>query len=283
MQPSLDLDPYLQRIGWTGAAPRGDLENLQRLVALHTAAIPFENLTPWLGQTVALGREALFDKLVHQRRGGYCFEQNGLFLAVLEALGLPVQRLAARVLWGLPAPAPTPRTHRVLLMLLDGEPWLVDVGFGSLTMTSAIRLVPDLEQVTPHERFRLQHHADDPLGDWHLQAEVVNAGSKTWRTLYRFTLHEQDALDDEMGSHFTATHPASRFVLHLVAARALPDRRLALFDRELRVHRIGQASELHLLNGPADARRRLAADFGLQLPDDPRLDDRLAKLFGAEA
>lgn len=271
------LATYLQRIGWTGPDPRADLVSLQRLIALHTAAIPFENLTPWLGQPVRLGDAALVDKLVQQRRGGYCFEQNGLFLAVLETLGLPVERLAARVLWGLPAPAATPRTHRLLRVVLNGDAWLVDVGFGGLTMTGAIRLLPDLAQPTPHERFRLQHHPHDLLGDWHLQAEVAGE----WRTLYRFTLHPQDALDDELASHFTATHPASRFVLNLVAARALPDRRLALFNRELRVHRTGQPSTLRTLVDVADARQVLSEDFGVRLPDSAVLQHRLAGLFDA--
>jgi N-hydroxyarylamine O-acetyltransferase len=281
MLSASDLAAYLHRLGWTGAPPRADLASLQRLVALHTAAIPFENLTPWIGQPVRLARDALLDKLVHQQRGGYCFEHNGLFLAVLETLGFQAERLAARVLWGLPAPVSTPRTHRALRVWIDGDAWLADVGFGGLTMTAAIRLVPDLAQPTPLERFRLQHHPDDLLGDWHLQAEIAGAGTPAWHTLYRFSLAPQDALDDEMASHFTATHPASRFVLNLVAARALPDRRLALLNRELRVHRPGQESELHVLADAGALRQRLVDDFGLRLPTDPRLDERLAALFDA--
>lgn len=274
-----DLAPYLHRIGWTGAAPRADLPTLQRLVALHAAAIPFENLNPWLGLPVRLGAEALHDKLVHQQRGGYCFEHNGLLLAVLQTLGFEVERLAARVLWGLPAPAPTPRTHRVLKVMVEGAAWIADVGFGGLTMTGAIRFEADAAQATPHERFRLLHQADDRLGDWHLQAEVDAGSGRDWRTLYRFTPHPQDALDDQMASHFTATHPGSRFVLHLIAARALPQHRLALFDRELRVHRVGRPSELRVLSGPDELRQVLTDDFGLRLPDHPALATRLTGLF----
>lgn len=279
MLPPQALDAYLHRIGWTGAPPRADLASLQRLVALHTAAIPFENLTPWTGRPVVLGPGQLIDKLVHQQRGGYCFEQNGLFLAVLTTLGWHVERLAARVLLGLPAPAATPRTHRLLRVAVDGEPWLVDVGFGGMTMSGAIRLVPDLAQPTPLEPFRLVQRPQDTLGDWHLQAEVAGE----WRTLYRFTLEPQDAVDDELSNHFTATHPASRFVLNLVAARTLPDRRLALLNRELRVHRPGRDSELHRLDSPAALRQRLVEDFGLRLPADTALDARLAGLFNPPA
>lgn len=282
-EAALDLDAYLQRIGWTGTPPRADLTSLQRLVALHTATIPFENLNPWLGLPVLLGPAALHDKLVRDQRGGYCFEHNGLLLAVLQSLGFQVERLGARVLWGLPAPQPTPRTHRVLKVMVDDEAWIADVGFGGLTMTGAIRFEADVPKATPHERFRLQHRPDDVLGDWHLQAELSTGdGAPEWRTLYRFTPHPQDALDDEMANHFTATHPGSRFVLHLVAARALPDRRLALFDRELRVHRVGRESELRVLAGPDELRRVLIQDFGLRLPEHPGLEARLASVFAGD-
>lgn len=277
MSFSLDLDAYLQRIGWQGFPPRADLDSLRQLAVLHAAAIPFENLNPWLGLPVDLSPQALQHKLVQQRRGGYCFEHNGLFRQVLEHLGFAVVGLAARVLWRLPEPAPTPRTHRLLQVTVAGEPWLVDVGFGGLTLTGALRLQADIEQPTAHEPFRLRHQPDDWLGEWHQQARI----GETWLTTYRFSLQPQHALDDELASHYTATHPASRFVNHLIAARALPDRRLTLQDRDLRVHWCIGRSEHHVIPDATALAQVLTDDFGLQLPQHPALDERLARLFVA--
>jgi len=272
---ALDLSAYLHRIAWPGPPPAPDAATLQHLAVLHAAAIPFENISPWLGEPVPLTTAALQAKLVNARRGGYCFEQNGLFRRVLEAIGFTVTGLAARVLWGQPADAITPRTHRALLLTLAGEPWLVDVGFGGLTLTGALRLQAEVAQETAHERFRLLHHPNDPLGPWHQQAWLGDA----WRTTYRFSLEPQHPVDDELANHYTATHPTSRFVHNLVAARALPDRRLALLNTDLRVHWRAGHSEHHPLPDVPALRQVLTRDFGLQLPDHPRLADRLASLF----
>lgn len=277
MTPAIDLDAYLQRIGWHGPAPRADLPSLRQLAVLHAAAIPFESLNPWLGLPVVLSLQALQDKLVRQRRGGYCFEHNGLLRGVLEQLGFQVIGLGARVVWGLPELVATPRTHRLLQVTVDDAPWLVDVGFGGLTLTGVLRLQADIEQPTAHEPFRLLHHPDDWLGEWHQQARI----GETWRTTYRFSLQPQHAFDDELASHYTATHPTSRFVNHLIAARALPDRRLTLLDRDLRIHWLGGASEHRVIADPVALSRVLTEDFGLQLPEHPALSARLNALFPA--
>ncbi|STM58270.1 Putative N-hydroxyarylamine O-acetyltransferase [Escherichia coli] len=88
------------------------------------------------------------------RRGGYCFEQNGVFERVLRELGFNVRSLLGRVVLSNP-PALPPRTHRLLLVELEEEKWIADVGFGGQTLTAPIRLVPDLVQTTPHGEYRL--------------------------------------------------------------------------------------------------------------------------------
>lgn len=122
----LDLDAYLKRIGYT-AAPEADVNTLRGLHRAHAATIPFENLDIVLDRTIDLDLGHVQDKLVRDQRGGYCFEHNLLFAAVLERLGYAVTRLAARV-----QPArPGPRTHMLLRVVADGDPWLADVGFGA--------------------------------------------------------------------------------------------------------------------------------------------------------
>src|SRR5690606_17659533 len=102
----------------------------------------------------------LEQKLVLSGRGGYCFEHNRLFGAVLESLGFDVTGLAARVLWEREPGSVMPRTHMLLTVDVAGEPYIADVGFGGLTLTAPLRLVPDLEQPTPHETFRVQRRDD---------------------------------------------------------------------------------------------------------------------------
>jgi N-hydroxyarylamine O-acetyltransferase len=127
---ALDLPAYLDRIGVSRADSRAPtLDTLRALHLGHSTTIPFENLDVLLGRPIRLDLASLQAKLVEARRGGYCFEHNVLFAAVLEALGFPVTRLAARVYMGPPSPA-RPRTHMLLRVEVGAEPWLADVGFG---------------------------------------------------------------------------------------------------------------------------------------------------------
>src|ERR1700760_715912 len=140
---TLDLAAYFERIGYSGGA-EPTLEVLQDLVTAHTQAIPFENLDPLLGVPIDdLSPEALTDKLVHRRRGGYCYEHNGLMGYVLAELGFRVRRFAARVVWMVPPDAPpSAQTHTLLAVAFPGSrgAYLVDVGFGGQTPTSPLRL-----------------------------------------------------------------------------------------------------------------------------------------------
>src|SRR4051812_25992004 len=151
---AIDVDAYFQRIGSTGGrAPT--LDTLRELHLRHAQTIPFENLNPLLRWPVRLDAASLEGKLVRDRRGGYCYEQNLLFRHALEALGFRVTGLAARVLWYAPD-AVTPRTHVVLRVEVAGEPFLADVGFGSQTLTGPIRLLSEVAQDTPYGPFRLR-------------------------------------------------------------------------------------------------------------------------------
>jgi len=154
MPDAVNLDAYLRRVGWSG--PVGvDLPTLRGLAIAHVATIPFANLDPLMGRPVDLGLAALQRKLVDEGRGGYCFEQNLLFEAMLREIGFEVSGLIARVLWGHPEDTQTPQSHMLLRVELEGESWLADVGFGGHVLTGALRLLPDIRQATAHEPFRL--------------------------------------------------------------------------------------------------------------------------------
>lgn len=265
----IDLDAYLHRIGWHGAVAV-DLATLRGLAMAHVAAIPFANLNPLMGLPVELDLAALQQKLVQQGRGGYCFEQNLLFEAVLRQIGFAVTGLIARVLWGHPEDAVTPQTHMLLRVDLAGEGWLADVGFGGHVLTGALRLQPDIEQATGHEPFRLLRHG----AEWRMQSLAHGL----WRTLYRFDLQPTLLVDYVVANHYVSTHPASRFVSNLMLGRTTADRRLGLFNYEFTVRRSGHEPERRNLRDVSELRHVVEYEFLLCMPAGADIDRRLEGL-----
>ena len=269
MPDSIDLQAYLRRIGWEGAVTP-DMSTLQAIVTAHVAAIPFENLNPLLGLPVSLELAALERKLVHEGRGGYCFEQNLLLQTVLRAIGFEVSGLIARVLWTRPEDAITAQSHMLLRVEMAGESWLVDVGFGGQTVVGALWLKADIEQATQLEPSRLVQ-VD---GEWRMQSMVRGQ----WLSLYRFDLRPVPLIDYVVANHYVSTHPDSNFVNQLNVARTLSDSRLSLRNREFTVRRMGHEPERHVLHGGAELRRVLEQEFLIKLPAHPQLDQRLDSL-----
>ena len=268
---AIDLDAYLQRIGYTG--PRTPtLDTLRAIQARQAEAIPFENLNPLLRWPVRLDAAALEQKLVHGGRGGYCYELNGLFAHALRALGFAVTGLGARVLWNQPPGTYTPLTHVLLRVDLGGTPYLADVGFGGQTPTGPLRIEPDTEQATPHEIFRLSRAGEEYV----LQSTVRGE----WRPLYRFDLREQQPIDYEVGNWFVSTHPNSHFLARLMAARPASGRRYGLNNAEFSIHHLGAETERRVLTSVAEVKEVLAGMFRIKVPDTPELDAVLARLIG---
>jgi N-hydroxyarylamine O-acetyltransferase len=264
-----DLDRYFARVGYQGpVAPT--LDTLTALHALHPAAIPFENLDPWLRRPVRLDPAALHDKLVIGGRGGYCYEHNLLLAGVLRRIGFTVRGLAARVMWNAPADAVRPRSHMLLLVEVGGVPYLADVGFGGLTLTAPLRLEADVEQPTPHERFRLVRQD----GDLVVQADVGGG----WSSLYRFGHEEHLPADYDVANWYVSTHPESPFVRSLMAARAVPGCRYALLNRTLTTYRVGVEAVRQTLGSGGDVRAALESIFGIVLPSAGDFDAALDRL-----
>lgn len=270
-RPAFDLDAYLARIGYSG--PREPtLAVLQALHALHPDAIPYENLTPLMGDPVPLALDALQAKMIGGGRGGYCYEQNGLLRAALDALGFTVTPLAARVRWNMPPEAPLrPRTHMLLLVDLPEGPHIADVGFGGLAITTPLRLEPHAAQQTPHERFRLT-----PVGPDVFEL-MVELGPDDWRVMYRFDLSPQMDVDYEPMNWFSACHPSSLFIANLMAARATPRARITLSNTRLTIRAKGEAPVERMLGSMDELREALTGQFGLALPAGL---DRIAPKLG---
>jgi N-hydroxyarylamine O-acetyltransferase len=258
----VDLDAYFARIGYVGSrAPT--LATLHGLTAAHAQAIPFENLDVLLGRGIALDPDALFDKLVRRGRGGYCFEQNGLFLQVLEALGFRVTPLGARVRIDRTRAETPPRTHMFLQVEVDGVRWLTDVGVGGLSLTSAIRLDAEGEQPTPHEPRRIVRED----GRWFHQARL----GTTWTDVYEFTEDDMPPIDREVANWFTSAHLGSHFKNRLIVARAAPDGgRLTLLNGELKIRGRDGRAEVRPVGSAEALLAVLEAEFGLRFPAETR-------------
>jgi len=258
------LAAYFDRIGHI-APDRGPhqatSDTLHALHRLHPQVIPFENLDALLRHTPRLDLESVFAKLVTARRGGYCYEHNLLFRAVLNTLGFETTGLAARVVWSDPAAMP-PRTHMMLLVETPDETWLADVGFGSMTLSAPLLFETGRDQATPHETFRIDLVE---RGDFLLQVKLGDA----WKPIYRFDLEPQFPADYAMANHYVSTFPESIFLSHLIVARVMPGERRTLFDTTLT--RRGKASSFEAkreLTTAAELRGVLHDVFGLALADN---------------
>jgi N-hydroxyarylamine O-acetyltransferase len=257
----VDLDAYFARIGYTGAR-EPTLAVLSALQALHPAAIPFEAIDCLLDRGVDISPEAVDDKLIHGRRGGYCFEQNSLFARVLTALGFEVEGLAARVRWNMPEDTPIqPRTHQVLKVRVDDADWLADVGFGGCVLTAPLKFEPHVEQATDHDLYRLTPRQGEP------RLEVLREAG--WVPAYDISLNPCVARDYEMANWFTSTHPTSHFRKNLLAARTTAGGRFGLLFNVLTTRPKGGEVIRETLDADG-IERALREVFGLAVEDSWR-------------
>lgn len=258
MGNTFDIDAYLARLGYQGStAP--SLAALDALTRAHSQSIPFENLDVLLRRPIHLEPQRLYDKLVATRRGGYCFELNGLFLELLVRLGFAARPLAARVRLGTADRSiMVQRTHLTLAVNLDGQDWITDVGVGATSLTRALRLEDGVPQPTSHDVRRLVREG----GKWYHQ--VQHAGQ--WVDVYEFTGEDMPMVDREVANWYTSTHPASHFLQGLTAARVLPEgRRVTLSGRILKIREADGHAREQVLDGPQALQAALHGHFGIAL------------------
>jgi N-hydroxyarylamine O-acetyltransferase len=263
---TIDLDAYFKRIGYTG--PRtATLQTLRTLHALHPAAIAFENLDPLRSVRIRLDPASVEKKLVGAGRGGYCFEQNGLFGLVLGALGFKVMGLAARV-YVRTEPGKIRRSHMLLKVDLSEGTYIADVGFGAWALSGPLHLHGEGDQETPHGLARVT-----PVGE-HFDVQTVVDG--VWTTLYRFMLEEQFLADYEVANWYCSTHPDSRFLTELMVARLPAGRRLGMLNNRLSIHHPDGRTERRELKSAEEIADVLENEFLIRLPG-PR-DELMAAL-----
>jgi N-hydroxyarylamine O-acetyltransferase len=221
---SFDAAAYLSRVG-LAAPPRLTADGLEALHRAQAYSIPFENFDILLGRGISLEPAHVFAKLVARRRGGYCFELNGLLQQALAAFGFTARPLLARVhISG----TPTARSHLLSLVTLEGREWLADVGFGGPGFKAPIPFALHGSAQQGAQQFRLVERA--PFG-----VMLETRLDEDWQALYSFDLGHVIAADIACGNHFTATHPSSFFTFTRVAALPTPDGRVSLVDRTLKI------------------------------------------------
>ena len=257
-----DLDAYFARLGYTG--PRAPtLETLHAITLHHATTIPFENLDVLLGRPIVLTPGAIFRKLVHDRRGGYCFEQNNLLLLVLRALGYRVTPIGARVRWQMPRDATPARTHLFLRVHLADGDWLTDVGLGGASLTGAIPLEFDRELATPHELRRLVREAGRLFHQLWTGTE--------WTDCCEFTLDEVFPIDCEVANWWTSASPASHFKTNVTVGRAGRDgTRKAIRGGEFTHRRGAQILQHAPVTSAGQLLSLLAEHFDLRFPAGTR-------------
>lgn len=271
---AFDLGAYFARIGYDGAA-EPTLATLRALHELHPRAIPFENLSPFVGETPALDPASLQAKLVRGGRGGWCFEQNLLFSHALSAIGFSFRRLAARVRWNVAPDVVTARSHCLLRIAIEGRDYLADVGFGGLVLTGPIAMEVGREQATPHEAHRLREVA----GAHRLEANVAGE----WQPLYDFELAEAKIADYEVSNWYLANFPQSHFVTSVVAARSGEGVRHALRGNRYSVHRTDGTTDRRFAANAAELIGWLEGPFGIRVPRSAKLEEKVAKLVESPA
>ena len=223
-------------------------------------SISFENLDPLLHRPVRLDSVSLQEKMVHQKRGGYCHEHNTLFKTVLEQLGFRSTFLTGRVLWSVVPNAPVlPRTHIILRVETDDGPFIADVGFGGPgAQRQPVRLASGVVQEMSGGRIRI---VEDAL---FLTLEVEHDGE--WHEVYRFTVEPILPVDVEVANWFTGTHPQSPFLARLVMHRFLPDGRIALVNRRLTRRYEAKPAEQIMLTTPEAMEEVFESAFGVECP-----------------
>ncbi|MGV9712064.1 arylamine N-acetyltransferase family protein [Gordonia sp. NPDC003424] len=273
---TVDLPAYLERVGHHGDVTP-TLETLDALIGAHLRHIPFESIDPMMGIPVEhLDAKSLHDKMIAQRRGGYCYEQNGLFRYVLSAIGFDVELLAGRVVWGRPPGGSIPaETHQLLRVHIPGDtqPYLVDVGFGGQTPTQALRFTTGDRQATDLDPFRIVTCDDDRY--LRLDSEVAGR----WRPVYLFGDTPRPDIDSVVGSWYVSTHPSHPFRTGLSASIIHDDARWNLRGRHLAIHRPEAASETRDLDTATEVLDLLTERFGIDHSGITGLEARVAEVL----
>jgi len=259
MSDTFRLTEYLQRIGIDGPV-KPNLPTLAAIRAAHVDAIPFEGLDPFLGRHVKLDLASIQQKMLFNRRGGYCFEQNTLLKAALETIGFTVTGLGGRVRWMSPPKSPLgPRSHMLLKIDLPTGSYFADVGFGAFLLDRPLPFQTEVEHGTAMGKFLLTE------ADGMLSLNVKQTAG--WRTAYVFNLEPQIESDYELANWYTSTSPNVPFVSTLIIERLASGRRYKLVNNRFIIEtRDGEVAEDRVIDSADEFGRLLDETFHISPP-----------------
>lgn len=245
------LSDYLQRIGYQ-QQPAQDLSTLMGLMRAQLFSVPFENLDVQAGKIVSMVPEEIVDKIIHRKRGGYCYEVNGLFAMALTALGFDYTLIGARPML---YPTRWAKTHMVLVVNLEGQQWLCDLGFGSFGIRAPLCLNRADQAIRQDDDFFKILKSDSD--SFVMQALV----DKEWVNQYTFDLYPHEWVDFYPTNFFNSRHPDTIFVQKRLVVKHSEQGRQILLGNRLKVIEKGMVSMRELSD--AEVAALLVSDYGL--------------------
>lgn len=254
----MNIKVYLERIDYpiTQRSLAPTAQTLRELQLAHLLTVPFENLSIHAGEPIVLADDALFEKIVVRRRGGFCYEANGLFAALLRSLGFQVEMISAEVANAEGAYGPE-FDHLALLVTLD-ERWLADVGFGD-SFREPLSLDKKGEQRQDGRSYRIDSAGDRLILQWRDEQD------SEWKAQYRFTLRPFEYADFEEICRYHQTSPLSHFRQNRICSRATPDGRVTLSGMKLITTSSQSQRQERLLNNEEEVALVLREYFGIVL------------------
>ncbi len=245
------LQNYLERIGFHGDA-KADIATVTEMMRCQLFTVPFENLDVQAGKVVSLVPEEIAEKILCRNRGGYCYELNGIFAMALQALGITYQFVAARPMF---YPVKRPKTHMAIVLTVNGEEWLCDLGFGSYGIRAPMRLnLLDVEVKQDFDTFVLSKSNEHG----YLLKALIDG---EWANQYAFDLSPQEWIDFVPANYLNSTHPDAVFVQKLVIILHDQTGRKILFGDMLKTVESGRVEKQTIV--PEDCASILADAFGL--------------------
>ncbi|ROS17912.1 N-hydroxyarylamine O-acetyltransferase [Chryseobacterium nakagawai] len=250
----LKLEKYLKRIHYSGNLEM-NIEVLKNIHQLHPQYIPFENIDSYTGTVPSLDPEDIFQKLIVESRGGYCYEQNLLLSEILKYIGFTVELQLGRVLWRKDENSSSARTHLLLIVELNAQKYLVDCGFGTATLTGPLLLNEEKPQQTPNEQFRILQKN----GAYTLWTQREN-----WLPVYRFELEHVEPLDLDISNWYLSTYPESNFKKNLILSKVDENARYTLAGHTLNIRRGAGEKETVIVENNEQLYQILRETFGLK-------------------
>lgn len=250
---NFDLTQYLTRIQYQGTCT-ASANGLKALMQQQLFNVPFENLDVLAGKVISLVPEDIVNKIVHQQRGGYCYEVNGLFCMALQALDIPYQLVAARPMF---YPVKRPKTHMAVIATVEGQEYLCDLGFGSYCIREPLSLADCNQPIQQgSDTFQLLKQGDEYI----LQALVEG----NWINQYGFNRCPVEFIDFAPANWMNSTHKDAIFTQKYLIVKFNPQGRTILLGDQLK-QVIGKTTQVQTIQ-PADIKTVLREYFALTLP-----------------